>query len=386
MAATKSMNNKKPPKVILYLGAGASYFAGYHTFFDFPDLLFDAKLRKAEGMPDLDPNSERILIAIRDSLAQNNQATTHDNFLWRLEGYNQFLRLNMIDPALQGFIRDSSRLYDLSTCTQEAISQISTTTVRHYGSKRVEQAKLADSLTYENMRKVLCLYHAIAEINGPEATLPIFTTNYDLFMEDLVTEFAGKDKIPVALINGIPGQTKELMAWNEREYSRQNSLSTFHLHRLHGCVSWFYHDQGDNNVYFHRKDAAQQPINKLYAVYPGREARIGIGPHGNSFRTFYQQLQVCDLVIFIGFSFRDDDVMHVLLKALAERRGRLKILVADLVNNKDDVSNKLEDASHRTSFPFRIPRSGEIESVSMSFGSDAGFDTSILDLCQRLIK
>jgi len=380
------MNNKKPPKVILYLGAGASYFAGYHTFVDFPDLLFNADLRKAEGMPDLNPNSERILKAIRESLRRNNQATTHDNFLWRLDGYSQFLRLNQIDPVLQDFIRESSRLYDLFLCTQEAISQISTTTVHHYSSKRVERAKAIDNTTYENMRKVLSLYSDIAAINGPDATLPIFTTNYDLLLEDLVAEFAGKDKIPVALVNGIPGLTRELMAWSLKEYARQNSMSTFHLHRLHGCVSWFYHDIGDSNIYFHRKDAPQQQIDKLYAMYPGREARIGIGLHGNSFRTFYQQLQVCDLVVFIGFSFRDDDVMHLILKALAERRGKLKILVVDRVYNKDDVRNKLEDASHRTSFPFRIPKPGEIESISMSYGSTPGFDTPILELCRDLTK
>jgi hypothetical protein len=380
------MNNNKQSKVILYLGAGASYFAGYHTFVNFPDLLFNPDLRKSEGMPNLDPNSERILQAIRKSLVENNKATTHDNFLWRLDGYNQFLRLNQSDPVLQDYLRGNNRLYDLFICTEQAISQISTSTVHHYSSKRVEMAKAVNGPVFENMHRVLSLYHDIAKLNGINAALPVFTTNYDMLLEDLINEFAGQNKIPITLVNGIHGLTKELMPWDSQEYACSSSLCTLHLHRLHGCVCWFYHDPGDSNIYFHRYDATQQQIDKLYAMYPGREARIGIGPHGNSFRTFYQQLQVCNLVIFIGFSFRDDDVMHVLLKALAERRGKLKILVVDLVYNKDDVRNKLSDASHRTSFPFRIPKAGEIESLKMRFGSDPGFDTQILDLCRSLIN
>jgi hypothetical protein len=380
------MNNKKKPKVILYLGAGASYFAGYHTFVNFPDLLFNADLRKSEGMPDLDLNSLRILQAIRKSLVENNKATTHDNFLWRLDGYNQFLRLNQSDIVLQDYMRGNNRLYDLFICTQQAISQISASTVHHYSSKRVKLAKEANGSVYENMCKVLSLYHRIGQINGTNATLPIFTTNYDMLLEDLVSEFAGQDKIPVGLVNGIPGLTTELMPWDAREYAQPSSQFTLHLHRLHGCVCWFRHDADDSNIYFHRYDATQQQIDKLYAMYPGREARIGIGPHGNSFRTFYKRLQECDLVIFIGFSFRDDDVMHLLLKSLSERRGRLKILVVDPIYNKDDVCNKLLDASHRTSFPFRIPKAGEIASLKMSFGYDPEFDEQIIELCQSLAK
>lgn len=379
------MNSKNHSNVILYLGAGASYFAGYYTFVTFPDLLFNKELRRSEGMPDLDPNSERILEAIRKSLEVTNKATTHDNFLWRLDGYNQFLRLNMIDPVLQEYLHESSRLHDLHICTELAISQISSSTVHHYSSKRVDIAKAKKDLVYNNMRNVFSLYRSIGALNG-DGNLPIFTSNYDMLIEDLVAEFAGLDDQPVKLINGIPGLTRELMPWSSSEFNQKQIFNTFQLHRLHGCVCWFYHDLGDSNVYFHRRDATQQQIDKLYAMYPGKEARIGIGPYGHSFHTFYEQLQHCNLVVFIGFSFRDDDVMHVLMKALAERRGRLKILVVDPVYNKDDVRNKLIDASHRTSFPFRIPKDGEIESIKMRFGSDFDFDNQILDACQKLVK
>ena len=78
--------------------------------------------------------------------------------------------------------------------------------------------------------------------------------------------------------------------------------------------------------------------------------------------------------------------MHVLLKALAERRGKLKVLVIDLIYTDEDIRNKLDDASRRTTFPFRIPEEGEIASLNMRFGSDSNFDTQIIEQCQILLK
>jgi len=375
------------PKVILYLGAGASSFSGYYTFVGFPELLFNIEIRKSEGMPLLFPNSERILMAIRDSLVRNNKATTHDNFLWRLDGYRQFLRLNQSDYVLQDFLRENARLYDLHICTEQAIQQISSSTIHHYSMNRVQNAKDSGSILYEKMRKVHALYREISTLNGSNAILPIFTSNYDMLIEDLIAEFGSQGNIPVILGNGIPGLTREWATWTSEEYRNCESLTPqFHLHRLHGCVCWFYHSQGDSSIYFHRCDATLQETDKLCAMYPGRETKIGMDPHGHSFRAFYEDLLICDLVIFIGFSFRDDDVMHMLLKAMYERRGDLSILVVDQLYTKSDVVKRLEDSARRFQFPSRLPKHGEIDSLRMTFGVDIDFDDKIFDRCKLLLN
>lgn len=379
--------NGGQPKVILFLGAGASCFAGYYTFVSFPELLFNFELRESEGLHPISPNPERILRAIRASLERNNQATTHDNFLWRLDGYTQFLRLNQSDDVLQEFLRENARLYDLHNCTEQAIHQISATTIHHYSVNRVARAEDSASDCFANMQTVIDLYRDISALNSPGAALPIFTTNYDMLIEDLVSEFNAKASEPVTLINGIAGLSQELANWTCDGYSNHFcTVPTFHLHRLHGCVCWFYHAQGDGKVYFHRKDATQQETDKLCAMYPGRETQIGIDPHGHAFRAFYEHLLVCDLAVFIGFSFRDDDVMHILLKALAERRGDLRLLVIDPVYTKLDVTMKLGQAAQRTGFPARIPREGEIQSLKMNFGTDRDFKATILRTCKSMLN
>ncbi len=214
---------RRKPSVIVYLGAGASQFAGYYTFGDFPQLLFNAELRTAEGMPLLSDNSERILKAIKVSSERNNKATTHDNFLWRLDAYTQLLRLNLTDDVLQEFLKETTRLHDLHSCTVQAISQISATTIRHYSANRVQMAKQSNAVRYENMKRVFNIYARLAVHNGQPAFLPVFTTNYDLFLEDLTSEFGRATTTPpVSLINGISGLTREEARWDAADTPNRN--------------------------------------------------------------------------------------------------------------------------------------------------------------------
>jgi hypothetical protein len=374
------------PRIILYLGAGASQFAGYRTFADFPQLLFDANLRQSEGLPPLTSHAEKILKAIKDSLERTDQPTTHDRFLWRLDGYSQLLKLNQCDSVLQAYLRDSASLFDLNMCTEDAVNRMATTTIRHYSTNRVQQVRNSDIGTYTNMQRVYDLYIQIASLNGNPAFLPIFTTNYDMLLEDIYAEF-GSQSNGFGIVNGIPNVTAEGKTWSPRLYETcSRSSKGLYFYRLHGCACWFYHHQGDSEIYFHRWDASQQPTGNLCAMYPGLERERGAGPHGFGFRKLYSYLQVCELMVFIGFSFRDDDVMHVLLKILAERRGDLKVLIIDNMYTPSDVQGRLKEAARRSTFPSHVPTDREIIGMRTSFGLNEQCVVDILKTCRKLLK
>jgi len=374
---------KNKPRIILFLGAGASSFAGYYTFVSFPELLFNSELRHREKMPSLPPNTERILNAIKGSLERNNKATTHDNFLWRLDSYTNLLNLNQSDDVLQDFLRENTKLHDLFLCTEQAINQISGTTVHHYSVNRVQQARLNDPIKYEKMKSVFELYSRLANFNEEKHILPIYTTNYDLLLEDLSSEFSSKIYKSDFLTNGISNNTLEESIWSHCNYNASEGLKLF---RLHGCVCWFYHNVGDNNVYFHRRDAIYQEMWKMCAMYPGKETQRGMNPHGFAFNNLYRSLQSCDLAVFIGFSFRDDDVMHVLLKALSERIGKPKLLIIDPLYNNLDIINRLHDSSSRTVFPSKTPNTNQIKYIQSHFGEDPQDLERIMDTCRQMLN
>jgi hypothetical protein len=380
--------NRRPrrPRVVLYLGAGASSFAGYQTFVTFPELLFNDDLRKVEGLPPLSPNSARILTAIRESLRRNNKATTHDNFLWRLDGYTQFLRLNQCDEALQDFLRNNTRLYDLHICTEQAINQICATTIGHYSLNRVAAARDSKSIVYTHLRRIYQLYCQLAQLNGDSPWLPVFTTNYDMLMEDLDAEFGSTTDSRFPLTNGIDGLTTEKAPLTPSLLCSSDAATTgFNLWRLHGCVCWFY-DPARSEIGFLRNRAIEQEKVRMCVMYPGNETEhVGNDPYGFAFRSFYRHLQTCDLVVFIGFSFRDDDVMHVLLKALEERRGSLRLLVVDPLYSSDDVRASLKGAASRTTMPVRVPEMKEVDSLTMPFGESEDLDAKVLTACKEIL-
>jgi hypothetical protein len=128
------------------------------------------------------------------------------------------------------------------------------------------------------------------------------------------------------------------------------------------------------------------PISNLCAMYPGLERERGAGPHGHGFRALYRLLEKVSLVVFIGFSFRDDDVMHVLLKSLAERRGDLRLLIVDSTFTKHNVLSRLDEAARRSTFPAYVPEDGAIEALKLVYGVDPGFDEAILSKCKAMLQ
>jgi hypothetical protein len=372
------------PNILLYLGAGASSFANYRTFADFPLLLFDKKIRQAEQLPSLPPNAERLLGAIKDSLEKIDGWTTHDRFLWTLNEYQKLLDLNVSDLALQPFLRAATQLYDLYICTTEAVNVMANTTIRHYSSNKVNDAKGNNLAAFNNMQRVWSFYSELAKLNGPLSCLPIFTTNYDMLIEDLYTEFSSPGANS-KLVNGIANLDRDGGEWSSNLYAHTRSSSTFHLYRLHGCACWYYHQQGDSSVYCHRNNSSNMGVRNLCAMYPGLEHEKGAGPHGFGFRRFYNLLQKCKMIIFIGFSFRDDDVMHILLKALAERHDSLKILVVDKLYSSQNIQGRLKEGARRSTFPTYVPAIKEIEALTIDFGVKSGFENEILNKCKSLI-
>jgi len=370
-------------RLALFLGAGASQFAGYRTFADFPQLLFDEELRRAEDLPAIPPGPLGMLQQIKNALEATDVPTTHDNFLWRLDAYTQLLRLNQRDPVLKDYLR-TAKLHDLYLLTDGAVDAMAKTTVRHYSANRIDRAQAVAPLVYQRLKDAYDLYRQLAILASPRSALPIFTTNYDMLLEDLFSTFRGDFRLNAGFDRDMCDGATWLAPAYERTKAHPERVA--HLFRLHGCCCWFYHGHGDDNIYFHRRDAVQHSHRRLCAMYPGLEREKGSGPHGHAFKYLNQQLRSCDLIVFIGFSFRDDDVMHVLLNACADRSSPLKILVIDKSLSAADVRNRLQNAARRSTFVTAVPSANMVTSVRMSFGLDTDFARTIVEECVSLLK
>jgi len=381
MKAQRPINSPNvAPKIVLFLGAGASSFAGYYTFAAFSDLLFDKELRNREGLPPIDRSTEKILKEIETSLKNRRIPTTHDNFLWKLNSYADLSELVAQDPVVKSRLGTTDRLFDFESQTRAALEEITATTIQHYSVNRVPKAKQHEQERHNRMRRVLQFYYSLASLTDPNAQyLPVFTTNYDMLIEDLVSDTG----YATSFFTGFPGYTTESASWSPNNYPTE--LRGLHLYRLHGCVCWFYHGPHDPDVYFHRRDCCSRPREYLCALYPGREIYSGLDPYKTGFRKFYELLITCKLAVFIGFSFRDYDVMHILLRANAQRQKPMKMLIFDSLYQDRDILANLSEASKKSLFPCRIPALNEVQSICGNFAED-DFDEKLLDIINQLIR
>lgn len=344
---------------VLFLGAGASQFAGYHTFRRFGELITDPLVRYQEGLPKQADETPRLISSIHQALIDMKRPTTHDNYLWLLNDYHTFCQKFETHTGLQdSFPRIRDEIHAFNSATVTVINDLTQTTFCHYSRKR-DVGPLGDG--------VRLLYEDLAfQNNRARPFLPVFTTNYDLLIEDLFNE-TRNSTVRMSLSNGIHGQTRKGGKWSLRYYDD----SGIHLYRLHGCVGWFNEsdDESNTSVSFNRPESLDGDLlSKLCVMFPGRELQTGKDPHGSGFRLLYSHLLCCQKVLFIGFSFRDDDVMRILLAANATREKPLKLLVVEPNANSDEILRNLSGAAFRSPFHARLPHKDSVNCMQIEFG------------------
>jgi hypothetical protein len=377
----------KNSKIVIFLGAGASAFSGYKTFQDFRDLIFKEEVKNDENLPQIHPSTPPLLAEIESVLPYDNKYPTHDNYLWALINYMKLCQTFEDHQLVKRRFGDTSlNIGSFFAEVNNAIDDITRITMHHYSRNRVELAKNQKNPLVNSMIRVADFYIRLAEVNSPkEPYLPIFTTNYDILLEDIYSD-PEIIKTSFNLITGINSLDNEGIAWNHEEFGKHN-LPAIHLFRLHGCVCWFYTIDNDPTVFYYRRGCLNQNWkSKLCVMLPGREIYRGKYPHAFGFRQLFIMLQRCKLVIFIGFSFRDDDVMHLLLAANGERNEQepLTIINVNPILGTHEIINLMRLAGDRSAFPVRIMDSNNIFSINCEFGRGR-FDEVILNEVNKLM-
>jgi hypothetical protein len=358
---------------LLFLGAGASQFAGYHTFQRFGQLITDPLVRYKEQLPAQSDETPRLVESLNQALRDMHRPTTHDNYLWLLDDYHTFCGKFDTHSGLQDRfprIRDEIRAFDSTIVT--VINDITQTTYCHYSRQR-DLCPIG--------QEVRSLYEELALVNSStDPLLPVFTTNYDLLLEDMFDN-RRDSSVAIPLINGIPNRTRRRAKWSPKLYEERG----VHLYRLHGCVAWFRasDDQSQNSVAFARPDCLDgDMLSRLCVMFPGRELQIGNDPHGYAFRRLYSYLLRCKKVVFIGFSFRDDDIMQILLAANAARKKPLQMRIIDPSIGRDEIIKNLQGAALRSPFIAAVPPPNAISCLRMEFGIN-GCKQEVLEFLEK---
>ena len=388
-------------KVALFLGAGASVCAGYRTFQSFPNLIFDSlpeahqrRKSKVWAIHDLLENIQRYLHMTRKPF-------THDHYMRVLVDYRELLQQLRQDKELRlrfvstTALENQFRKFD--DVVERAIEFITERTIDHYSKNRVHpyddnQIKPLDQQIAENL---LMFHHQLGLRNDPNTPfLPVFTTNYDLFIEHLRDEYANTNNNikNFKLVNGFgaDGIPQNGAPWDESHYDK---IGGMHYFRLHGCVAWHnqtpddIEDNSSPNIQFRLGELSPEEKSAICAMLPGNKNSHANPLYAFAFRKFYQVLLNTEIMVFIGFSFQDRDVNHLLL-AVNEQRQRqnttpLKVVIVDPNRESKQIVEIFKNVINESYLPLRNLEETQIACLTYRFGEN---EQSITDVLTGLPK
>jgi len=164
----------------------------------------------------------------------------------------------------------------------------------------------------------------------PNSKISIFTTNYDLSFENVCRREKERFKkigIDTDVINyGFTPQS-DVFVFNTK-YSDIERKS-IEYYKLHGSLDWHYDDIFNCT----KAGANAYPSNpeKMPILYPGVKGKPKKEPFITLHNIFFERLQTVDIVIVLGFAFRDPYI-NELIKISKMTNNKFKIFYFNPIN------------------------------------------------------
>jgi SIR2-like protein len=321
---------------MLFLGAGASKAVGL------PDLHeLTNKIRKETGDPF--ENIEHILKQSTDKIKYKDEESDLEIFLTILDSLAD--PLNAI-PDLSPF---ATYLYKLLE-NKEAIDKIKIGKEEARNLKEKSVRYTAEILDVYDEKKAESLYDELFsisktlqnEIKNAQGMVVynifdhIATTNYDRVIETYAR--TARDNKSIYLENrGFQNVKGENTAQHlDLQYLRDSATNVNYL-KLHGSLDWWKRDDGKIVISSGKPMFGEKLIDQIM-IYPIYEKYISREPFYSLYTAFRKNLFKEQIVIVIGYSFRDISINNALLDNLQTIESSRLIISAKSDSVKQRIS------------------------------------------------
>jgi hypothetical protein len=157
--------------------------------------------------------------------------------------------------------------------------------------------------------------------------VPIFTTNYDLAIETLCETLYSKYELTEGLELDPFSKTAH---WNRSEFDlyslseRHHNLVQF---KLHGSVDWMRQRKSGRIVRAPAMyDAMDSDEYQNAIIYPTGDKAANLEPYFSAYEYFSRCCEQAEVLIVIGYSFRDYETLNRLMSA-HRRNDKLKVVM-----------------------------------------------------------
>lgn len=183
-----------------------------------------------------------------------------------------------------------------------------------------------------DFKRVLEVYRPLFEtlfsfIDTSRNCIPVFTTNYDLAIET----FCHSTGLEFNMVDGLEHDTFEReVIWNPSEFEHfrlREGAANIVLFKLHGSVDWIRVLNADKIIKTAAMyDALDSDAYQNVLIYPAGD-KMAIGdPYLTAYRYFSKCCESASVIVAIGYSFRDYNVLNALITA-REAREELYLII-----------------------------------------------------------
>ena len=293
--------------VLVFLGAGASAATGKPTMKQFVERL------KTTIQPDSGGNLLHLLAAARGA--------DLEKIMGDLETFLNLPYLNAFQCNPEYQYAAAPNKGPITIAKDEAA--LLRSAIRHEIIREYRQID-GDAVcsVYEPLFDLIFTY-----VNPAEHCVPIFTTNYDLAIETLCEKTYSK----YALTEGLEVDSFSKTAqWKRNEFDLFSLWEGHHnlvQFKLHGSVDWIRQEKSGGIVRAPAMyDALDSDEYKNAIIYPTGDKAANREPYFSAYEYFSRCCEQAELLIVIGYSFRDYEALNRLMGA-ARRNEALKVVV-----------------------------------------------------------
>ena len=168
--------------------------------------------------------------------------------------------------------------------------------------------------------------------------ITVFTTNYDYVIEG----FKQQQSEQFALIDGFRSENNQyVFDPSIFKHDDLESKCSIFLYKLHGSLNWFK----DYNDKIQRISVTQKlsPPNKNCLIYPTRSPKDDSNeePYITLFKEFKMNMENADVLIVIGYSFRDKEIKDKISEQFVT--GKKQIIILSPTGISDYHQNLLNE-------------------------------------------
>ncbi|MEO9307460.1 MAG: SIR2 family protein [Nitrososphaera sp.] len=296
-------------KITLFLGAGASTPFGKPTTVQLKDKL-SKEFPFSLEMPFLPrffdhkeyPDIEYILQSVKDI---RNFLDSYGGKFFSHAGFGLHFQTNHGQIPFVNFVKDIKKIQDV---LEEKIFE-------NYSWRHTEDNNL--SYIYDEIFSFIRKY---------SDQMIVITTNYDRAIE----EYCENQNKQIRCIDGFQLSGSRFL-WAKGDYGyagNNNNGNDLFLYKLHGSLNWKKHEKYD----IERTTEEWKPKDPNYEenmlVYPTLSPKDGYEkePYKSIRDNFVKMMDISDLCIVIGFSFRDIHINDIFLKFL--KNGKTIIVIS----------------------------------------------------------